>query len=300
MKTINKIVFAALAVISLGACNNKVEYKSNPMVAIDCKSKEIKESSEGVKVAIPVHLYNTKEACTVAYSVTPINATEGKDYVLDDNSGVLNFAAGVDSLAIPFTIYGQPGTYTGKVSFQIDLKSASNDVKITPFNSCVVSIADLDHPLSDILGDYTADGTCGFGRNTQWPVKFTADEKDVTKVWIDYIIGFAALNNAQDWGDWSCYGIVSEDHKTITIPYLQKTDIEWTADGDFMQLCSWGVSEGAPVPDETPGDIKLVWNEQYGGFINDARITYDGVLSGKMGNYYCLYYGANSILFKKN
>ena len=43
MKTINKIVFAALAVISLGACNNKVEYKRNPMVAIDCKSKEIKE-----------------------------------------------------------------------------------------------------------------------------------------------------------------------------------------------------------------------------------------------------------------
>lgn len=299
MKRINNILYFGLALLALSSCANKLEYKEVPMVALDFKSKTVNESAEGTRLAIPVHLYNSGAACSVTYTVDALTATEGVDYKIVDNSGVLNFAAGTDSLAIAVDIFGQPGEYTGNLQFRVSLQSAPEGVTVSPVSSCLVTIADLDHPLSAILGEYVADGTDAYGRAHQWPVKITADEKDLTKVWIDCIIGFIDYNDVYDWGNWSCYGVVSEDLKTITIPYLQKTDIEWAADNDFLYLCSWGVDGGQPVIDDAPGDIKLVWNDQYGGFINDARITYGAALTGKIGNYYTLYYAANSILFTK-
>lgn len=299
MKNIVK-AFAVLAgIASLAACTKYADYKWVPFVSLDNYSATVAESDPATTWELPVHLYNFDNACTVTYTVEAVSATAGVDYTVVDPTGVLNFT-GNDTQVIPVKISGQPGIYTGDLKFRITLASASNDVTLGDISVCTVTVKDLDHPLSAILGEYTADGTCGFGRNLQWPVTFSPDEKDVHKVWIDYIVGFVSLNGVEGWGNWSVYGIVSDDLKTITIPYLQQTDIEWDAEEDWLQLCSWAVESGAPVPDETPGAVKLVWDDELQGFKNDARITYDAAISGKMGNYYCLYYAPNSILFAKD
>lgn len=297
MKNIVK-AFAVLAgAMSLAACV-KTEYNTAPFVSLDVRTASVAESDPANTFFLPVHLYNCPNNCTVTYTVEPITATAGVDYELVDASGVLNFV-GNDTKNIAINVLGQVGTFTGDLQFRVKLVSATDGVEFGAISSCVVSVKDLDHPLSAILGSYTANGTCVFGRNTQWPLKISADPENVHKVWIDYVVGFVNLNGVESWGDWSVYGIVSDDLKTISIPYLQQTDIEWADDEDWIQLCSWAVEGGAVVPDETPGVVNLVWSDKYGGFVNDGRIGYDA-LSGKMGNYYCLYYDANSILFKKN
>lgn len=300
-KYMNNIVkaFAVLAGIAgLAACNKYAEYKTAPFVSMEVRSATVEESDPATVFSLPVHLYNFEGSTSVTYAVEAVTATEGVDYALVDASGVLNFN-GNAAQTISVSVLGQPGTYTGNLTFKIKLVSATNDVQLGAINTCTVTVKDLDHPLSSILGTYTADGTCGFGREFQWPVTLSPDEENDHKVWIDYIVGFVKLNGVEGWGDWSVYGIVSDDLKTITIPYLQQTDIEWDADEDYLQLCSWNVEGGAPVPDDTPGEVKFVWDDSLGGFVNNARITFAGAVTGKMGNYYCLYYGANSILLKK-
>jgi len=299
MKNIIK-AFAVLAgVAALAACNQYAEYTWTPYVSMDVRSTTVEESDPATAVTIPVHLFNHDGACSVSYTVVAGGAKEGVDYTLADASGVLNFAAGSTTQNITVNVTGQPGVYTGALTFKVVLSSATEGVTIGALSTCTVNIKDLDHPLAAILGNYTADGTCAFGRNSQWPVTFTADENDDHKVWIDYIIGFIDLNDIYSWGDWSVYGIVSDDLKTITIPYLQSNGVEYDSEGDFLTLYKWGVSGGAPVVDDSAGDLKLVWNDTYGGFINDGRICFAGLKSGLMGNYYCLYYATQSILFKQ-
>jgi hypothetical protein len=297
MKNIFKAIAVLAGVAGLAACTKYAEYETAPFASLDFRSATVEESKTAATFTLPVHVYNYDGACSVTYTVDAGTAKEGVDYSLVDASGVLNFAEGTDTQNITISVTGQPGVYTGNLKFTVTLKSASNDVQIGAIKTCTVTVKDLDHPLSAILGEYDADGTCVFGREVVWPLTFSADEENDHKVWIKNIVGFVYYNDL-DW-DLSVYGIVSDDLKTITIPYLQKTGIEWDAAEDYMQLCSWAVVDDDIAEDETPGEFKLVWSERYGGFINDSRYGFDAALTGKMGNYYGLYYAANSVLFKQ-
>ena len=70
-------------------------------------------------------------------------------------------------------------------------------------------------------------------------------------------------------------------------------------DGLQHDITGIGAVDDDIAEDETPGEFKLVWNERYGGFINDSRYGFDAALTGKMGNYIGPYYAANSVLFKQ-
>lgn len=297
MKNIFKAIAVLAGVAGLAACTKYAEYETAPFASLDFRSATVEESKTAATFTLPVHVYNYDGACSVTYTVDAGTAKEGVDYSLVDASGVLNFAEGTDTQNITISVTGQPGVYTGNLKFTVTLKSASNDVQIGAIKTCTVTVKDLDHPLSAILGEYDADGTDVFGRGIVWPLTFSADEENDHKVWIKNIVGFVYYNDL-DW-DLSVYGIVSDDLKTITIPYLQKTGIQWDAAEDYMQLCSWAVVDDDIAEDETPGEFKLVWNERYGGFINDSRYGFDAALTGKMGNYIGLYYAANSVLFKQ-
>lgn len=296
MKNIVKAIAVLAGVAGLAACTKYADYTAVPFASLDFRSATVEESDPAGTFNLPVHVYNHDGACTVTYVVEAGSAKEGVDYTLVDASGVLTFPAGTDTQNISVSISGQPGVYTGNLKFNITLKSASDDVQIGSFKTCTVTVKDLDHPLSSILGDYSASGEDVFGRGIVWPLTFSADEENDHKVWIKNIVGFAYYNGL-DW-DMSVYGIVSDDLKTITIPYLQKTGLEWD-DNDFLQLCSWLIVDDDIAEDESLAEFKLVWDEQSGGFVNDGRFAFDGSSSGKIGNYIALYYAPRSVLFKK-
>ncbi len=297
MKNIVKAFVALAGIAGLAACAKPAQFYNPPFVIMEATSVTVEESNPAKTLELTVLAYGIKEACTVTYVVEAGTATEGVDYSLTDASGILKFSPESATQTISLSVTGQPGAYTGNTQFKVKLASASEGVTLGAATTCTVTVKDLDHPLSAILGEYNAAGIDVFDVEIVWPLSVTADEKDIHKVWLKNVIGLPAYNDL-DW-DLSVYGIVSDDLKTITIPYLQQTGLEWNADEDWLQLCSWGVEDGKIVVDETPGEFKLVWSDEYKGFINDGRLAFDAAKTGKLGNYGGLYYTANSILFKK-
>ena len=209
MKNIFKAIAVLAGVAGLAACTKYAEYETAPFASLDFRSATVEESKTAATFTLPVHVYNNDGACSVTYTVDAGTAKEGVDYSLVDASGVLNFAEGTDTQNITISVTGQPGVYTGNLKFTVTLKSASNDVQIGAIKTCTVTVKDLDHPLSAILGEYDADGTDVFGRGIVWPLTFSADEENDHKVWIKNIVGFVYYNDL-DW-DLSVYGIVSDD-----------------------------------------------------------------------------------------
>ena len=230
MKNIVK-AFAVLAGVSaLAACNKYAEYNWTPFVSLDVRSATITESDPATAWTLPVHLYNHDGACTVTYTVEAVSAKEGVDYTLADASGVLSFPAGADTQNIVINISGQPGVYTGNVKFAITLKSASDDVQIGNTNTCSVTIKDLDHPLTNLFGEYTFKAVSvnedGELDALKWTMHISPVEGSVNKILIDHITPFAVAYNI---GDLTVTGTVSADQKTITIGYPQDTGTQASA-----------------------------------------------------------------------
>ena len=106
---------------------------------------------------------------------------------------------------------GNGGTevFTGDLTFKVVLESAGS-INLGADNECTVTIVDLDHPLSDVLGTYTAASNDG----TSWTLTMLKDAEDQSMVWIDGIVPYAA----EQGEDYYIYATVSSDHKTISIP----------------------------------------------------------------------------------
>lgn len=223
----NTIKAFALAVLAAGlvSCVDKPEFTTVPFVSMYRTSATIEESQGGTVYNIPVKLYNTSDATSISYEVTG-TATNGLDYSLADQSGVLNIPAGADSAAIVVNVTGQPGVFTGDRSMRITLKSATGDVTIGNVKSFNMTIKDLDHPLSEIFGSYTmkavsSDTDGGLYYNT-WDLNISQYDGNTSRVWLDNLTYFTVAY-ASYTGASPVYGVVSADKKTITVPLPQKT-----------------------------------------------------------------------------
>ena len=257
MKKIINFIAGFAAVAALFACSSQYEdNKTWSFVVIDANEIEIPEgpyvAGADTTIFIPVWLHNCKSGSTVSYTVTDNTATVGTDYTLVDNSGVLNFGEGVDSLAIGIKITGQAGVFTKNVDFTIALASATNDVVIASTDKCKITIKDLDHPLAAILGDYGITGVFlyysngnvyNFSAVSFASITLTPDEKDVSKVWFSDIGPAFYLFNMGKSSPF--YGIVSEDMKTIKVPYGQ----------GIVILEEYPVELAPAVLDTTVGDV---------------------------------------------
>lgn len=215
----------AAAVAGLAACSD-TEYKVVPFASLDTQAVTVNESETETLVSIPVRVYNNKTGCTVSYTIADGSAVNGVNFKPLNDSGVLNFEAGTDSLAISFYTTGAPGTFTGDQTFSVSLTEASNDVTLGTFAKCTVTIKDTDHPLSDLFGKYTM---CAVSLDSNdklsyfnWAMNMSPYEGDATRVWMDNVVYFSfGFNNYT--GNCPVYGVVSDDRKTITIPLPQKT-----------------------------------------------------------------------------
>ena len=145
-------------------------------------------------------------------------AKAGVNYELVTTTGVLSFNAENRTQYIEFLTMPD-GEYTGDLKFTVKLL-ASETLAVGAESECTVTLCDIDHPLTFMLGAYTATGENYWNGPTTWTMTFYKDAEDDHKVWIDNLFEKAS------WAaeDTRYYGIVSDDNTTINIPFGQTSE----------------------------------------------------------------------------
>ena len=185
-------------------------------------------------------------------------AVEGVNYKLVTTTGVLSFNAENRTQYIEF-ITMPDGEYTGDLKFSVKLLP-SETLPVGTESECVVTIGDIDHPLTFMLGAYTATGVNYWNGPTTWTMTFYKDAEDVHKVWIDNLF------EKESWAaeDTRYYGIVSDDHTTINIPFGQTSEYIYGSTGTPITLLGFDGSGGY---DTGSVDVKIV--------VDGAKVTLD-------------------------
>jgi len=236
-----KILFIIpILAILFTACNKNELPKfddSNAFVKLNLSSASFDEDKGTVTIPVTVVSVSGVNA-TVKYTVTDGKAKLDENYRLVDPTATLTFDATNRVRNIEIELIDKPGLYTGDLDFTITLSEESS-IQIGAQNSCKVTISDKDHPLTPILGTYTAAGESYFTSYgySQWTVKIKKDANDVKKVWIEnLVLGGTSLD---------VYGIVNDDMSEIRIPVMQ--EIAKSSSYPLIRLEGWYGPNGDDV-----------------------------------------------------
>ena len=243
MKNTIKYIACALALSAAFSCSKLNEtpvfQASDSFVAFDKTAVSINEN--GGVVSLPISIASIDPVgVTVAYEVVDGTAKNGVNFSLVNESATYTFDGKQRNATIDINVVDLAGEFTGDLSFTVNLVSAG-DLKLGANRSCTITISDLDHPLSDILGTYTVNGESYFNGPASWEGEFIKDAVDLNKVWMRGLApGFATATDL-------IYGMVSEDHNTITIPMGQILPYSST-----YNACFWAVDMSVgSIYDET-------------------------------------------------
>ena len=176
-------------------------------------------------------------------------AVAGVNFELVTTTGVLSFDAEKRTQYIEFKTMAD-GEYTGDLKFSVKLLP-SETLPVGSESECTVTISDIDHPLTFILGSYTATGEKYGTGVISWTMTLLKDAEDDHKVWIDNIFA----NDGWKGSDTMFYGIVSDDHTTINIPFGQESEYTYS-NGNHIQL--WGLTSDLYGYDTGSVDVKIV------------------------------------------
>lgn len=255
MKTTKIILGSILAVLAFASCSKLNEFPtfeaSESFAAFASSTFAINEDGGSLVIPVSIASYGGTKT-NVSYVIKDITldgsgytARKGVDFTDTNADGVLIFDGSTDTQYITINVLPHLGSYTGDLTFGIELASASG-LKLSSEKTCKVTIADIDHPLANILGAYTANATGANGEAQQWTVNLTKDPTDVHVVHIDYICKGAL--DFKGWGDWSFVGTVSDDLKKITVPLGQKTKCVFNGvAGDYLILKTFEKLEGGSI-----------------------------------------------------
>ena len=171
--------------------------------------------NEDVGVAnIPVTLVSLNGFTnTVSFNIINGTAQQGTDFTVTGGNQ-LNFTPSAPTQNIQIQIVNHEGFFTGDMSFAIELDNAGS-VNMGASKRISVTILDLDHPLTPILGSYTAIGESGFDGEQSWTITLSKDASDLSKVWItNFVLGGSSASTP-------IYGIVDDDMTEIKVPVHQ-------------------------------------------------------------------------------
>jgi hypothetical protein len=233
-------------------------------VAFDAVSVSYDEdySNEGATFKIPVTLASVKglEETVKFEIVTPEQkaAVAGVNYELVTTTGVLSFDAEHRTQYIEFKTMPD-GEYTGDLKFSVKLLE-SETLAVGSESECTVTICDIDHPLTFMLGSYTATGVNYWNGHVTWTMTFYKDAEDDHKVWIDNL--FQMDNWAAE--DTRYYGIVSDDNTTLNIPFGQTSEYIYGATGTPLTLLGFNGEGGY---DTGSVDVNII--------VDGAKVTLD-------------------------
>lgn len=229
MKSLYTYIGAVLAAASiLASCDKNEPSKFNDkdaFVAFDKTSLTLSEGSEDV-LRIPVTLASVAGLEeTIKFEVKEPEkkaAKQGVNFELLTKSGTLSFNAEnrtryIEVKAIP------DGKYTGDLQFSIVI-NGTESIKAGSENTCTVTVADSDHPLGFMLGEYTATGVNYWDGPCTWTMTFFKDADDDHNVWIDNLF----QNDSFAGADTRYYGIVNEDLTSLNIPFGQESEYKYS------------------------------------------------------------------------
>lgn len=240
MKKISILTLLSAAAAMLASCDlNKAPVfdPADSFAAFDETSVFVDENCG--KISIPVTIASVDPIqTTVSYELVDVSAKQGVNYTLVDDSAVLVFDGKERTKIIEINIIDLPGQYTKDLVFQIQLVNAK-DINLGEAKVCTVKIADLDHPLFDILGNYTITSDTNWDGVVTYSGSIVKDDNDETICWI---IGIAQA--PFNTSDYAVAGVVSEDHKTITVAlgqafpappgYTSYTTALYACDGNYL------------------------------------------------------------------
>lgn len=223
-----KKIFYLFSIVLMGSlvasCNiNEMPTFNDSDAFAAFKTSSMSIAEDGGTLNIPVSVTSLGGvATTVSYEFVNGSAKQGVDFEDASGSGTISFGAGETLKNIAVKIINHPGVFTGDLKFSVKFKSAG-DVKMGASNTCAVTINDLDHPLSAILGDYACKSMSAWGDDLEWIMNFSKDASDVSKVWIFNIFASAG------WADWDTifYGLVDDDLTNIAVPLGQETEYKY-------------------------------------------------------------------------
>lgn len=255
--TFKYIGLACVAAAALISCDSNDPSKFNDkdaFGAFDVTSVSLSEdySAEGATYKIPVTLASVKGLEeTVKFEVaTPETkgAKEGVNFEVLTTSGVLSFNAENRTRYIEIkTIYD--GVYTGDLKFNINIVGTES-VPAGSEGTCTVTITDVDHPLSFMLGSYTASGDNYWDGPATWTMTLYKDADDDHMVWIDNLFQLDGWANENT----RFYGTVNDDHTVLNIPFGQETVYKYS-NGNPILLLGFDGSKGY---DSGSVDVKIV------------------------------------------
>ena len=163
IKYLSFLLAGAFALASCDKNEPNVFDDKDAFVAFDAVSVTYAEdySKDGATFKIPVTLASVKgvEETVKFEVVTPEQkgAVAGVNFELVTTTGVLSFDAEKRTQYIEFKTMAD-GEYTGDLKFSVKLLP-SETLPVGSESECTVTISDIDHPLTFMLGSYSATGT---------------------------------------------------------------------------------------------------------------------------------------------
>lgn len=140
MRTRNIIIGAALALVSLASCTEKMEYNHVPWVGFSAKTLNVIENVGTVKVDLSA--YNLTGPCSVTLS-TSGTAKAGENFnILGGGSGVVNFNTD-GTQTIEIEIVNHPYDDNGNLSLVLGINSVTEGVEVGAMKSVTINIADF-------------------------------------------------------------------------------------------------------------------------------------------------------------
>ncbi len=240
-RLIHFISISAIVALVAVSCSKLNEFPvfndADAFVAFNKTSLSISE--QGGILNIPVTLASVGGITSaVTYNVIDGTAKSGINFRLVDGSATLNFTAAEPTQNIQIEIINVAGVFTGDIKFTVELANAGS-VNLGFSKTCSVTINDEDHPLSAILGSYSAKGSSYFNGAEQWTMELTKDASDISKVWIGNFVAGGSNKLV--------YGIVNNDMTVISVPKGQA--IASSSSYGYIELRAFYGPDGA---DEIP------------------------------------------------
>jgi len=291
-----KKIFYLFCIVALGSLvascnlNEMPTFNDSDAFAAFAKSS-MKIAEDGGTLNIPVHVTSLAGvSTTISYEFVNGSAKQGVDFEDASGSGTLTFSAGESEKNIAVKILPHLGTFTGDLGFSIKFKS-TGDIKMGASNSCDVVISDIDHPLSNLFGTYSATAMSPWYGDFSWEVTISKDESDISKVWLsDPDPYFASYGYAA-----KIYGIVNSDKTQIVFPSRQDHVSQYTtAIVGFDAEDPYEASSDADIVATIAADGTITFTNAYGVFWTGDG--YDYVMD--IDNEYYVYY-LGGTTFKK-
>lgn len=273
VKLISVLSLAALAICSCKGLNPTPAFdQKDACVGIGASTYSFDEDAG--QVAIPVSIATINGVDTkVSYALskdTTMTAKEGVNFEFVDPTKTLKFSKDNRTDSIRIKIINIKGEYTGNVKLGLVL-TASPDVPVSADSTTTVTIKDLDHPLSDLIGSWTSKCVSYWDGPVTGTTTMAGEDDDLTKIWIAM---------PQPAIPMKIYGIVSGEPGKRVITVTAGQQFYNTYDFLLLAFDGSGGSEKAKIEIKQREDGTLV-AEEYGF----AAYAYDHTSGEALGYY---------------